>query len=85
MTGRDAMAAIRNLEASGLPHKQAVMYIRILWEVRTTAKANGVYNAIDAMRRLEASGFPRQQAETLADVLVDVFTDARELSFLKVA
>jgi hypothetical protein len=54
-----------------------------LWEVRSTAKANGVYNAIDAMRRLESSGFTRQQAETLANVLVDIFTDARPLSAVR--
>ncbi len=77
------LADIRDLVASGIPQKQAETFIQILWEVRSTAKANGVYNAIAAMRRLESCGFTRQQAETLAPGLLDIFAAARPLSAVR--
>jgi hypothetical protein len=80
MTKFDPMAFLHKLEDAGMEHTQAVTVALIVEEVRATAKADGVYNAINAMRRLEASGFTRLQAETLADVLVAVFTDLRQVS-----
>ena len=73
----DPLADIAALEAGGIPRKQAETLIGILWEIRATAQADGVFDAIDAMRRLEASGFTRQQAEVLAQTLVSLFADAR--------
>ncbi len=80
---KSVLDTVNDLEAVGIPRKQGETFMQILYEVRATAKANGVYNAIAAMRRLESSGFTRQQAETLANVLVDIFADARPLTSVR--